>query len=803
MEQRARSVGRDYSVIPVAVTGGIFHPKLIHLQAEEGDDDLLLVGSGNLTYPGHGGNVEVLDVLRPSLHAVAFRQAADFIHRLASTPRLSIANAGPFLETAARLTYVAERGADSEAVEFIDCLSTSGLEQLVARAQRIAPVWDEVLVLSPYHHAKGQPVQQLLSAVGARKLVVGVSTRNESCSFPFDEADGFGVRSIATQMPVTAKGGGRSLHAKWIEVRRPGAALVLSGSFNATHQSLCSITNVECGVMRLLHEASSALWADAERPEFAPNEFPERDGEATLCLFANFETPFKMVGRFVGGGELGGVWKACLQDVHAILEEGDVAVAGDGLFVWMVNAPIEEVSGDTLQVTLTQGVRQARGWVQVSRVLSMGSADRALLQSLSRVADDTSEEDEIRVVLDFIAQELGNVLRDTMPPSKPHEDGSIQTLLTSKTSETAAGITAEAFEALEDPWAVPVRYDGGLMLHSLKSGRHGWDQLRHICAALLELSSVGGREKTKGGGAHNDWPLLGSQSALVVDDEKDEREVGRLEKQLAEVHHAFDHHLKAAEVSFLLARSQSQRDAIDLGRSRLWLLAGLVELRFRLLKLGDVERTQQFMWRWLRQVCDLHLEPHQRQLLAPQVCGVAAACSLWLLETTWLSNDMVHMPKQVHRLLARFFAGSFEQERIHELAYEWLGTPFGAELTTGRTDAAQVALSEVLGEPTERQVLEKVLRDGLSPHQDIAKKVYGASNFLALQAFLAKHTPLKPGYHLVDVRSLIGCPVCDESLTWVRNDGHRELDRDINWRLRQFGFVKCMRGHYLVAKEIA
>src|SRR5437016_5916151 len=56
-EQGATRVGKDYEVEPVHVNGGVFHPKISVLAAD--NDCHLLVGSGNLTFGGWGGNFEV------------------------------------------------------------------------------------------------------------------------------------------------------------------------------------------------------------------------------------------------------------------------------------------------------------------------------------------------------------------------------------------------------------------------------------------------------------------------------------------------------------------------------------------------------------------------------------------------------------------------------------------------------------------------------------------------------------------------------------------------------------------------
>jgi hypothetical protein len=85
-EQGARRVGKDYDVEPVMVRGGVFHPKLSVLI---GDDEChLLVGSGNLTFGGWGGNLEIIEHLHPTFAADAIEDAADLFDRLSSASRL-------------------------------------------------------------------------------------------------------------------------------------------------------------------------------------------------------------------------------------------------------------------------------------------------------------------------------------------------------------------------------------------------------------------------------------------------------------------------------------------------------------------------------------------------------------------------------------------------------------------------------------------------------------------------------------------------------------------------------------------
>lgn len=81
-EQGACRVGKDYDLEPFAVGTGVFHPKISVLIADS--QCHLLVGSGNLSFGGWGGNLEVLEHLHPTF-VDAVLDAADFFDCLAQT----------------------------------------------------------------------------------------------------------------------------------------------------------------------------------------------------------------------------------------------------------------------------------------------------------------------------------------------------------------------------------------------------------------------------------------------------------------------------------------------------------------------------------------------------------------------------------------------------------------------------------------------------------------------------------------------------------------------------------------------
>src|ERR1700730_18197106 len=80
-EQGARRAGKEYDIEPIKVPTGVFHAKVTALV---GDDEChLLVGSGNLTFGGWGGNFELFEHMHSASASDAIRDTADFFDGLA------------------------------------------------------------------------------------------------------------------------------------------------------------------------------------------------------------------------------------------------------------------------------------------------------------------------------------------------------------------------------------------------------------------------------------------------------------------------------------------------------------------------------------------------------------------------------------------------------------------------------------------------------------------------------------------------------------------------------------------------
>jgi hypothetical protein len=266
-EQGAHRVGRDYEVEPVAVTGGVFHPKISVLASD--DECHLLVGSGNLTFNGWGGNCEILEHLHPAFAADAIADAGDFFELLAVTDRVRFGAGEHCAATAAVLRRAVQGRTGDGTIRLLHSLDRSIAEQVaqvaadMGGAQRLvvaAPFWDSGAALDNLCRALG--LQEVLVHAHTKGCVEGTVGANwpRNATVPVRA-----VRVAAMDGPAEAK---RPLHAKALEILCRRGRVLVSGSANGTRAALGSNGNVEACVMRVQRERSVG-WtvAQAETPD--------------------------------------------------------------------------------------------------------------------------------------------------------------------------------------------------------------------------------------------------------------------------------------------------------------------------------------------------------------------------------------------------------------------------------------------------------------------------------------------------------------------------------------------------------
>lgn len=432
-ERQSRFVGHEYRLVPVALPRGVFHPKCSYLSGPDGD--VLLVGSGNLTFGGHGRNIEVLEVFRSLEHPGIFEEFADFLAALRA--RADFLNPeSAWLDQFERLARHAARrptpASSTTPPRLLHSTTRGILDQLADIAQPFGEV-TEARILSPYFDPKAEAVNTLAQRLKIPRLKIGLPPKNgEKSTFPFDRPL-TGLRIEAASIGVETSS--RKLHAKWLELDfADKRRLTLTGSVNATRQALCSSNNIEVGVIRSSTgpESYSLKWTKSPTPsEIERPDFTAPGLGARALLHARLTEDGRVLGRLLGSFDVSAAWQACLglPDGNSLLFA--VTLQRDGSFAHRLpsGSPYEGEPG--LQLHLQQGRIHARCWVQndwLIELAQLGARHAAPLIALFR--GDSDDEDEVAFLTflhDGIAQlapamaEYHSALAPARPESQPTE----------------------------------------------------------------------------------------------------------------------------------------------------------------------------------------------------------------------------------------------------------------------------------------------------------------------------------------------------------------------------------------------
>lgn len=267
-EQGAHRVGKDYDVEPVAVRGGVFHPKITVLAS--GDECHVLVGSGNLTFNGWGGNCEVIEHLHAGFASDAIADVADFFELLPASERIRQGAGDQCLATATVLRRAVQgRRPRNGDVRLLHNLQASLTDQIASAASELggaqrlvvaAPFWDSGAALE--HLCRSLAINEASIHAHAKGTVEGTLGAN----WPRHAA--VAVHAVRAAPMDSATERERPLHAKVFEILCRRGRLIVSGSANGTRAGLDQGGNVEACVLRVEREPAVG-WslAPAERPE--------------------------------------------------------------------------------------------------------------------------------------------------------------------------------------------------------------------------------------------------------------------------------------------------------------------------------------------------------------------------------------------------------------------------------------------------------------------------------------------------------------------------------------------------------
>ncbi|MBC9968727.1 hypothetical protein PQH03_04920 [Ralstonia insidiosa] len=277
----SRFGGSRYRVISTTPTkegkgGGIFHPKIAYLESDDGD--VFVVSSANLTTQGQSRSLEVVDAVRATRDPLVFGQIADFLELLPARLNLLSREDEEILARFARRARAqrdqyAANAADPQRVWLVTTLAEAAGTQFLDLARRNLATPKSLTVLSPYFDKDVGAVVRLRDKLGVKHVRYGLARKNDDLIAPFLEDIPQGSKPNQFVEPPDND---RILHAKWFEVvDANGEALVMTGSVNATQQSLWNTNNIEVSLIRHVAQSMTAAWRKTDEvPRYIPCEYP-------------------------------------------------------------------------------------------------------------------------------------------------------------------------------------------------------------------------------------------------------------------------------------------------------------------------------------------------------------------------------------------------------------------------------------------------------------------------------------------------------------------------------------------------
>ncbi|MDR5743955.1 hypothetical protein QCE73_12415 [Caballeronia sp. LZ029] len=421
--------GTYYRVIPVRqASGGFFHPKIAYLERGSGDD-VLVVGSGNLTTRGQNSNLEVLDSVNALEHPMVFEAFAAFAEVFAQTSGLSA-------KASASLTYYARRAREVAAAApavarqsptawLIHTLNAPAGNQFAKLVLEQLPAAATLTVYGPYLDPKGEAVCKLAGLCGVPEISLGAQLVDKGYVIRVDSIHNLPpeTRFVVPVLPEP-KDLNRFPHAKIFDVRAPSGCMVMTGSVNATLQSLFGLENVELSLVRKF-EKPPFDWKALEGDDLANTNFE-------ACVFKSPELGHAapaLDAQWHSDGTIMGTVSPCPEDHLATLEvwrddelecgpiEG-VLIQEDGSFVAPVQTLADEEGARRLR--LQAGDFTVTGWLNIEVELDANPVEKALSRAGRRIRQGARPDDrDLLPILNWMASVLH---RKPEPKTKPGDE---------------------------------------------------------------------------------------------------------------------------------------------------------------------------------------------------------------------------------------------------------------------------------------------------------------------------------------------------------------------------------------------
>lgn len=395
-ERGAADAGRTYDLVPMLLPHpGIFHPKLMVLDGDAGPR--VVIGSGNLTFRGWGGNIEVAEFLNPGGAPQALVDVADFLDRLSAASRATGGLASerdpvPAGLSASCRSATVRPGQGGGTLRVLHSLDRPIADQVADAVAELGGA-SSLLVVSPFLRLAA--VKGLANQLGCADVSVCVPQRSpEQFDFVAARAAGLDAR------PVTAdafQDADRPLHAKILEIACARGRLTLAGSVNATRAAMMTTDNVELAVLRVDGRPGLLGWRACPEPVPAAAAFIT--GAPQPCLVARHKGA-QITGRLLCVAQPQGPWQAT---VGAADPGQAVDVDADGRFAFPGRMDPFQL-GRAPQLTLVRDGVTATGWLVLEHILSAIRERGHIAEAITRVLAGAGIADDIAAILAFFAE---------------------------------------------------------------------------------------------------------------------------------------------------------------------------------------------------------------------------------------------------------------------------------------------------------------------------------------------------------------------------------------------------------------
>jgi len=494
-EEGARRVGRDYEMEPLAVRGGVFHPKISVLTAE--NECHILVGSGNLTFGGWGGNLEIVEHLHPGSAPDAIEDTAAFFDQLATTHRIRHGARDRCAAIADELRTFAAGRTRTGAVRLIHSLDGAIAQQIsqiavelggAVRLTVASPFWDD-----------GSTIDRLCVELGLSEICIhahdaGSVQGMAGSNWPSNAA----TKIHPVRLDIMSQDE-RLLHAKVFELQCKRGRLLVSGSANATAAALAANHNVEVCVARIQREPVVGwTFSAAEKPDhWSPSEADAKEDSAEPGVLRATLTGERIEAQVLSPAAMTGEITVARVSTEGVERLGSAALDENAAF--SVEAPGIEAQfwkGGRLVLRVENDLgRRAEGFVAVASFAEITRRAGPLAGRLLAVLAGTETPEDVAAILSWFHEDPRR-LSGHGPAGIGGADGEAND---GRRGETSRMI---AVDELDISYAVPIP-----MNVSDAGGGTSWRRfMEHVFSAFRERRG----------------PFRGTTAGRVAEDEDDD-----------------------------------------------------------------------------------------------------------------------------------------------------------------------------------------------------------------------------------------------------------------------------------------